>query len=423
MKKGGVILNFARAGIVDDAAVVAALDAGRLHAYVCDFPNDAAQGSSEGGHAAAPRRLDRRGRGELRRHGGRPACATSSRTATSATASISRKRCCRARPAPRASPSPTATCRTWSARSRPASPSASINIADLLNKSRGEYAYTLIDVDGAVGEDLLRQDPRASTACCRRGSSEACGPMARRRPRTRARRGREGRRPPPAPRSKRCARRSTAVDEQIHGLINERARLAQQVGISKSRDGHTVDFYRPEREAQVLRMARERNNGPLRDEEVLRLFREIMSACLAQQEPLKVAFLGPEGTFTQTAVLSISAIRCARCRWPRSTRCSTRWRPAARTSAWCRSRTPPKARSTTRSTGSSTSPLKICGEVELRIHHYLMGDDELRWAASSASARIRSRWRSAAAWLDEHLPERRAGAGVEQRRRRAARAR
>ena len=77
-----------------------------------------------------------------------------------------------------------------------------------------------------------------------------------------------------------------AIDEKIHALINDRARLAQQVGISKTQEGKTVDFYRPEREAQVLRMAKERNNGPLRDEEVLRLFREIMSACLAQQEPL-----------------------------------------------------------------------------------------------------------------------------------------
>ena len=99
-------------------------------------------------------------------------------------------------------------------------------------------------------------------------------------------------------------RRIDAVDEQLHALINERARLAQQVGISKSGSGRTVDFYRPEREAQVLRLARQRNAGPLKDAEVLRLFREIMSACLAQQEPLKVAFLGPEGTFTQTAVLN-----------------------------------------------------------------------------------------------------------------------
>ena len=65
----------------------------------------------------------------------------------------------------------------------------------------------------------------------------------------------------------------------------------------------TADFYKPEREAQVLRKALERNKGPLRNEEIARLFREIMSACLAQQEPLKVAFLGPEGTFSQQAVL------------------------------------------------------------------------------------------------------------------------
>src|SRR5262245_52852629 len=75
------------------------------------------------------------------------------------------------------------------------------------------------------------------------------------------------------------------VDSRIHELLNDRARLARQVGVSKHADGHTVDFYRPEREAQVLRMARERNQGPLRTEEILRLFREIMSACLAQEEP------------------------------------------------------------------------------------------------------------------------------------------
>ena len=83
------------------------------------------------------------------------------------------------------------------------------------------------------------------------------------------------------------------VDASIHALLNERARFAQLVGISKTASGKAVDFYRPEREAEVLRKALKRNQGPLRDEEIARLFREIMSACLAQQEPLKVAFLGP----------------------------------------------------------------------------------------------------------------------------------
>ena len=92
------------------------------------------------------------------------------------------------------------------------------------------------------------------------------------------------------------------IDERIQSLINERARFAQQVGVSKGELASAVDYYRPEREAEVLRKIQARNKGPIRDEEMLRLFREIMSACLAQQEPLKVGFLGPEGTFTQTAV-------------------------------------------------------------------------------------------------------------------------
>ncbi|MCX7050662.1 MAG: chorismate mutase, partial [Proteobacteria bacterium] len=79
--------------------------------------------------------------------------------------------------------------------------------------------------------------------------------------------------------------RIDAVDRELHALLNERARLARAVGVSKGKQGRLVDFYRPERESQVLRMALERNavaraEGALRDEEVVRLFREIMSACL-----------------------------------------------------------------------------------------------------------------------------------------------
>ena len=87
---------------------------------------------------------------------------------------------------------------------------------------------------------------------------------------------------------KRFRNRIDGIDEQIHALLNERARCAQQVGVAKQAQGlHTADFYRPEREAQVLRKAIERNKGPLRNEEIVRLFREIMSACLAQEEPLE----------------------------------------------------------------------------------------------------------------------------------------
>jgi len=197
------------------------------------------------------------------------------------------------------------------------------------------------------------------------------------------------------------------VDERIHALLNERARLAQLVGISKTPSGHTVDFYRPEREAQVLRLARARNSGPLRDEEVLRLFREIMSACLAQQEPLKVAFLGPEGTFTQTAVLTHFGH-------------SVRSLPLASIdevfheveAANADFGVVPIENSTEGTINHTldrflTSPLKICGEVELRIRHHLMGNMN----ALSRVVRVCSHPQSLAQcreWLDEHLP------GIEQ---------
>ena len=96
--------------------------------------------------------------------------------------------------------------------------------------------------------------------------------------------------------------RINEIDAQIQDLINDRARIAQEVGVAKGELASAVDYYRPEREAEVLRSVLDRNDGPIRNEEMLRLFREIMSACLAQQEPLKIGFLGPEGTFTQTSV-------------------------------------------------------------------------------------------------------------------------
>src|SRR5690606_1587434 len=92
------------------------------------------------------------------------------------------------------------------------------------------------------------------------------------------------------------------IDREIQALIAERALWAHQVGKAKGKLAAAIDYYRPEREAQVLRRVVDRNDGPLTDEVLVRLFREIMSACLAQQEPLKIGYLGPEGTFSQQAV-------------------------------------------------------------------------------------------------------------------------
>ena len=99
-----------------------------------------------------------------------------------------------------------------------------------------------------------------------------------------------------------------SLDEQIQELIRLRAECALEVAASKRADAEksgeqVTDFYRPEREAEVLRMVQARNDGPLDDETIAHLFRELMSACLALQEPMEIAYLGPEGTFTQAAAL------------------------------------------------------------------------------------------------------------------------
>ncbi|HEY4366054.1 MAG TPA: prephenate dehydratase [Steroidobacteraceae bacterium] len=198
--------------------------------------------------------------------------------------------------------------------------------------------------------------------------------------------------------------RIDTIDAKIQALMNERAQCAKQVGASKQAQGlQTADFYRPEREAQVLRNAVARNQGPLRNEEIVRLFREIMSACLAQEEPLKVAFLGPEGTFSQQAVLkhfghSVRALPLAEIN-----------EVFAEVQAGHADFGIVPIENSTEGTVNNTldmfltTPLKICGEVELRIHQHLMG----RMTGMEKIVRVCSHQQSLAQcrqWLDEHLP-------------------
>jgi D-3-phosphoglycerate dehydrogenase len=156
MKKSGIILNFARAAIVDDAAIVAALDAGRLHSYICDFPNNALKdhpkvvtlphlGASTGeaeencAVMVAEQLRDFLENGNIRNSVNYPE-SVMPRAPNTTRIVIANSNV----------PNMVGQISTCLATAR-------INIADLLNKSRGEYAYTLIDSDGAVGEEILRQ--------------------------------------------------------------------------------------------------------------------------------------------------------------------------------------------------------------------------------------------------------------------------
>src|SRR5207342_1226812 len=161
------------------------------------------------------------------------------------------------------------------------------------------------------------------------------------------------------------------IDRRIQELIAERAQFARQVGKAKGKLAAAVDYYRPEREAMVLRGVVDRNDGPLADDVLVRLFREIMSACLAQQEPLKIGYLGPEGTFSQQAVhkhfghsakgLPLASVE------------EVFDEVAAGHADFGVVPVENSGQGTIQSTLDMfiTSPLKICGEVELRVHQYL----------------------------------------------------
>ncbi|HHW4672882.1 MAG TPA: prephenate dehydratase [Xylella fastidiosa subsp. pauca] len=193
------------------------------------------------------------------------------------------------------------------------------------------------------------------------------------------------------------------IDRDIQTLIAERACYAQQVGQAKSKLAAAMDYYRPEREAQVLRMVVERNEGPLSDEVLVRLFREIMSACLAQQEPLKIGYLGPEGTFSQQAVLKHFGH-------------SVLGEPMASIEEVFQE---VEAGHTdfgvvpVENSGHGTiqvtldlflnSKLKICGEIELRVHQYLMSRSGRLEDIQRIYAHPQS-FAQTACWLRANLP-------------------
>lgn len=167
-----------------------------------------------------------------------------------------------------------------------------------------------------------------------------------------------------------------ATDKKILALIAERARYAQEVGHVKSSVEDDPVFYRPEREAQILRRIKSQNPGPLSDNDIAHLFREIISACLALEKRLEVVFLGPEGTYTQTAALKHFGH-------------AVKTRPVGAIDEIFREVEAGAANYGVVPVENSTegvvnhtldmflqSSLKICGEVELRIHHHLLTQEQ-----------------------------------------------
>lgn len=189
-----------------------------------------------------------------------------------------------------------------------------------------------------------------------------------------------------------------SIDDEVLRLINERAKIAHRIGEIKQ-----GNIYRPEREAQVLRRLAENNPGPLPANAVQKISREIMSACLALEQPLNIAYLGPAGTYTESAALkhfgsaptfnSLASIDDV-----------FRAVEAGNVDYGV----VPVENSTEGAIGRSldlllNTALKICGEVHLPIHHNLMSKaeslDEVEKIYSHAQSLGQCH-----EWLNRHVP-------------------
>ncbi len=194
------------------------------------------------------------------------------------------------------------------------------------------------------------------------------------------------------------------IDARLLDLLSRRADCALKVGEIKSRHGESGHIYRPEREAQVLRRIQEKNRGPLSDENVTFFFREIMSACLSLEQPLSIAFLGPLGTFSEAA--AVKQFGHAAKLLPQFS-IDDVFREVE--SGHAHYAVVPVENSTEGAIGRTmdlllATPLKICGEIVLRVHHNLLS----RAAGLEHITKVYSHAQSLAQcheWLNRMLPD------------------
>ena len=207
-----------------------------------------------------------------------------------------------------------------------------------------------------------------------------------------------------------------AIDRDLLAKLNARAAHAQAIGRLKAGGA----AYRPEREAQVLSQLQTENKGPLPNEAVAGVFRQVMSACLALEQPMRIAYLGPAGTFSHAAVAKHFGK-------------FVHGEPYATIDEVFRAAeggqtdyaVVPVENSTEGAVGRTLdlmcqTPLSICGEIKLRVRQNLLSN-----AASLADVtRVYSHAQSLAqcvVWLARHLPVGRTGSRCQQRRGRPAR--
>lgn len=190
------------------------------------------------------------------------------------------------------------------------------------------------------------------------------------------------------------------IDGELVKLLSERARLAQEIGKLKG-DGPVL---RPEREAEVLRRATSANPGPLPNESLGRVFAEIISACRALEQRLRIAYLGPAGTFSEMAVGKQFGHSVDGVPLPSIDEVFREAETGATQFAVV-----PVENSTEGAVGRTLdlllqTPLTICAEVVLRVHQNLMAKGD----SVAGVARVYSHAQSLAQchqWLAANLPQ------------------
>lgn len=191
-----------------------------------------------------------------------------------------------------------------------------------------------------------------------------------------------------------------AIDREILAAINRRAEVAQEIGWVKQNGKHSI--FDPQREAEVLNRLAADNRGPLGGESVRTIFREVISAARAIQAPTRVAYLGPEFTFSHLAAIE---------RFGQSAELVPVGTIAAVFEEVERGQAEfgvVPMENTTDGRVSDTldcfsrSTARICGELPLRIHHCLLGvgtRDEVATVYSKPQPLSQCR-----NWLAKHMP-------------------
>ena len=198
----------------------------------------------------------------------------------------------------------------------------------------------------------------------------------------------------------RLRRKIDQIDSNILSLLNERADLVVEVGEEKAKA--KMDLHVPQREEEIFTRLIRENRGRFPRHAIRPVFREVISACRSLEGPLTLAYLGPEGTFTQAAALKHFGHSV------KTTALSSIDQVFREVEAGaCHYGVVPVENSIEGVVNHTldmliNSGLLICGEVELRIHHHLLTRskklNQIRQVYSHQQSLAQCR-----AWLDTHL--------------------